>query len=93
MSPTSRTNPDMSKPMTVGYVDMKRPWSRMMTSAGLRATDLTAMRSSSGPGFGVGRVSSSKGPPLAGEMAARWVVIWSFGVRRVLHFYDSDVGY
>ena len=47
----------------------------MWTSAGLRATDLTATRSSPGPGFGVGRLRTSKGSPLAGVKAARWVVI------------------
>lgn len=47
----------------------------MSPSAGLRVTVLTSTRRSPGPGFGAGRVWSSKGLPFARETAARWVVI------------------
>lgn len=48
-----------------------------MVSAGFKAIDLTAMRSSLGPGVGVGRVVRVKGEDLEGRRAARWVAIFS----------------
>lgn len=62
-APVSRTRPAMSKPRTVGYVEMKSPLLRIITSAGLSAMDLMAIRSSFGPGLGVVRVWSSNGWP------------------------------
>lgn len=73
--PTSRTRPDRSKPMTVGYEGMKRPVSRIVVSAGFRAMDLTAMRRSLGPGVGVRRVVRVRGVDLEGRIAAWWVGI------------------
>jgi hypothetical protein len=47
----------------------------MMISAGLRAMDFTAMRSSPWPGLGVRRGRIVKGVSFSWAMAARWVGI------------------
>ena len=51
---------------------------------GLRAMELTSMRSSLGPGTGVGRDSMVRGPPLEGRTAARCSVDIGVGLKSVL---------
>ena len=42
---------------------------------GFRAMEETPMRSSPGPGVGVGRVVTWRGEPFEGRIAARWCVV------------------
>lgn len=65
--------PATSEPSTAGYSWMNRPRSRWKWSTGFRARAWTSMRSSFGPGFGVGRVVTFNGSPFSWRVVARWI--------------------